>query len=87
MYMDSDKHLKYNGQHVAKVAMLLIANITLQCVWMDALTGVYLEYIYIQKRTLNVMRGGGLGSSSKKMYGERLGDGVEYHLMSPTPRR
>ena len=21
------------------------------------------------------------------MYGERLGDGVEYHLMSPTPRR
>jgi len=32
-------------------------------------------------------RGGGLGSRSKKMYGERLGDGVEYHLMSPTPRR
>ena len=31
--------------------------------------------------------GGGLGSRSKKMYGERLGDGVEYHLMSPTPRR
>ena len=21
------------------------------------------------------------------MYGERLGDGVEYHLMSPTPLR
>ena len=33
------------------------------------------------------MRGGGLGSRPKKMYGERLGDGVEYHLMSPTPRR
>ena len=32
-------------------------------------------------------RGGGLGSRPKKMYGERLGDGVEYHLMSPTPRR
>ena len=32
-------------------------------------------------------RGGGLGSRSKKMYRERLGDGVEYHLMSPTPRR
>ena len=32
------------------------------------------------------MRGGGLGSRPKKMYGERLGDGVEYHLMSPTPR-
>jgi len=33
------------------------------------------------------MRGGGLGSRPKKMYGERLGDGVEYHWMSPTPRR
>ena len=32
-------------------------------------------------------RGGGLGSRPKKMYRERLGDGVEYHLMSPTPRR
>jgi len=31
------------------------------------------------------LRGGGLGSRPKKMYGERLGDGVEYHLMSPTP--
>ena len=30
-------------------------------------------------------RGGGLGSRPKKMYGDRLGDGVEYHLMSPTP--
>ena len=34
-----------------------------------------------------IKRGGGLGSRPKKMYGERLGDGVEYHLMSPTPRR
>ena len=33
------------------------------------------------------MRGWGLGSRPKKMYGERLGDGVEYHLMKPTPRR
>ena len=32
-------------------------------------------------------RGGGLGSRPKKMYGERLGDGVEYHLIRPTPRR
>jgi len=32
------------------------------------------------------MRGGGLGSRPKKMYGKRLGDEVEYHLMSPTPR-
>ena len=37
--------------------------------------------------TLRLSRGGGLGSRPKKMYGERLGDGVEYHLMSPTPRR
>ena len=28
-----------------------------------------------------------LGSRPQKMYGERLGDGAEYHLMSPTPRR
>jgi len=34
----------------------------------------------------HIRRGGGLGSRPKKMYGERLGDGVEYHLMSPTPR-
>ena len=33
------------------------------------------------------VRGGGLESRPKKMYGERLGDGVEYHLMKPTPRR
>ena len=33
------------------------------------------------------MRGGGLGSRLKKLYGERLVFGVEYHLMSPTPRR
>ena len=32
-------------------------------------------------------RGWGLGSRPKKMYGERLGDGVEYHLISPAPRR
>ena len=30
---------------------------------------------------------GGWGRDPKKMYEERLGDGVEYHLMSPTPRR
>jgi len=33
------------------------------------------------------MRGGVLGSRPKKMYGARLGDGVEYHSMKPTPRR
>jgi len=34
-----------------------------------------------------IPRGGGLGLRPKKMYGERLGDGVEYHLMKPTPGR
>jgi len=38
----------------------------------------------LQRRS--TLRGGGLGSRPKKLYGERLGDGVEYHLMSPTPR-
>ena len=33
----------------------------------------------------DMRRGGGLGSRPKKMYGKILGDGVEYHLMSPTP--
>ena len=37
--------------------------------------------------TWGIVRGGGLGSRPKKMYGERLGDGVEYHSMKPTPRR
>jgi len=40
-----------------------------------------------EKHTHGRRRGGGLGSRPKKMYGERLRDGVEYHLMSPTPRR
>ena len=39
------------------------------------------------KENYEETRGGGLGSRPKKMYRERLGDGVEYHLMSPTPRR
>jgi len=49
--------------------------------------------LYSLKHTRNIhikgpyMRGGGLGSRPKKMYWEYLGDGVEYHLMSPTPRR
>ena len=42
-------------------------------------------YEYVLMRLAR--RGGGLGSRPKKMYGERLGDGVEYHLMKPTPRR
>ena len=29
----------------------------------------------------------GAGVETQKMYGERLGDGGEYHLMKPTPRR
>jgi len=47
-------------------------------------TRVY-TYMYIRIHVnLNVYiaaRGGGLGSRPKKMYGERLGDGVEYHSM------
>jgi len=43
-------------------------------------------YTPFQQRYV-MWRGGGLGSRPKKMYWERLGDGVEYHLMSPTPRR
>ena len=43
--------------------------------------GTFVQYL------ASLLRGGGLGSRPKKMYGERLGDGVEYHLMSPTPRR
>jgi len=41
--------------------------------------------LYVARRSIE--RGGRLGSRPKKMYGERLGDGVEYHLMSPTPHR
>ena len=44
---------------------------------------VCVPYVYL---TMGAERGGGLGSIPKKMYGEYLGDGVEYHLMSPTPR-
>ena len=53
---------------------------------------IYVHHMYIYthawiyKKTHGT-RGGGLGSRPKKMYGERLGDGVEYHLMKPTPRR
>ena len=58
--------------------------------------GTYIHiYIYILPFILAspyaavcaLSRGGGLGSRPKKMYGERLGDGVEYHSMKPTPRR
>ena len=54
------------------------------------LKSIYEEHIALQKgRQLRTVkrRGGGLGSRPKKMYGERLGDGVELHLMKPTPRR
>ena len=47
---------------------------------------ILIEYRRITIRPA-MARGGGLGSRPKKMYGERLGDGVEYHLMKPTPRR
>jgi len=49
---------------------------------------VYSIYIYTfmdkyLDQNIDTVRGGGLGSRPKKMYGERLGDGFEYHLMSP----
>ena len=43
-------------------------------------------HVYVEKESA-LRRGGGLGSRPKKMYWEKLGNGVEYHLMSPTPRR
>jgi len=55
-------------------ARVCIYEFTLVCICLIALNRVQ-------------MRGGGLGSRPKKWYGERLGDGVEYHLMKPTPRR
>ena len=51
------------------------------CVGFDHIVFDYMVFDAI------VLRGGGLGSRPKKMYGKRSGDGVEYHLMSPTPRR
>jgi len=45
------------------------------------------SYVHCPSHLSQRVRGGGLGSRPKKMYGDRLGDGVEYHLMSPTPRR
>jgi len=69
-------------------------------VYMDVYTYIYIcIYVLNFKHDLLRMRmrgsapsddgerSGGLGSRPKKMYGERLGDGVEYHLMKPTPRR
>ena len=47
----------------------------------------WLWFIWLFMSRRFVMRVGELGSRPKKMYGERLGDRVEYHLMSPTPRR
>ena len=52
------------------------------CVCVCALHGVSGIHAYCSR-----LRGGGLGSRPKKMYGERLRNGVEYHLMKPTPRR
>jgi len=54
----------------------------------DSYTWVTRHASYIYDTTCrHATRGGGLGSWPKNMYGERLGDGVEYHLMKPTPRR
>jgi len=47
----------------------------------------YLCVLLYRESQSKLRRGRGLGSRPKKMYGERWGDGVEYHLMKPTPRR
>ena len=44
----------------------------------------YIHTLYAQEAKYDARRlgrGGGLGSRPKEMYGERLGDGVEYHLI------
>ena len=62
-----------------------------KCVYMYVCIYVYVNTCtYTQHKVklhMDGARGGGLGSRPQKMYGERLGDGVEYHLMKPTPRR
>ena len=78
----------------ALLAQLRVRDLHCQCT-NTALILLIQEYVtYFDNTSLKSMqkecatwRGGGLGSRPKKMYGERLGDGVEYHLMSPTPRR
>jgi len=52
--------------------------------WRDVFTHIIWFFSCV---TWLIPRGGGLGSRPKKMHWERLGDGVEYHLMSPTPHR
>ena len=54
---------------------------------MSVLHVIPLSVLDVLIHKVGARRGGGLGSRPKKMYGERLGDGVEYHLMKPTPRR
>ena len=46
---------------------------------------VFCDNIAPEKREMT--RGGGLGSRPKKNVRGEIGDGVEYHLMKPTPRR
>jgi len=73
------KSIKTTWQSNSHLAMLIFCACKTQVY-------VYL-FLYIHIHLCVMRRGGGLGSRPKKMYGERLGDGVEYHLMSPTPRR
>ena len=70
--------------NVRAYLQLYMCAMTLSCVCHDSL--ICATPSYVQHCPL-IWRGGGLGSRPKKMYGERLGDGVEYHLMKPTPRR
>jgi len=70
------------------VWLIHVCDMTHSCIWLITReTWIIRVYDWFECVTRLFVRGGGLGSRPKKMYGERLGDGVEYHLMSPTPRR
>ena len=75
------------------LTLLALLCFTLQMRVHISLSLLHVRYLALLKKCVCVCvsvptwRGGVLGSRPKKMYGERLGDGVEYHLMSPTPRR
>jgi len=73
---------KYDGT----IVIVCIYTYMYICMYVHIHIYIYI-YIYITAEYDGtvVWRGGRLGSSTKKMYGERLGDGVEYRLMSPTP--
>ena len=57
------------------------------CIYTHICPSIQHHMLYHHNRSYSPppVRGGGLGSRPKKMYGEIFGDGVEYHLMNPRP--